>query len=112
MGQPRQAARGREGRESWPDQEGLGFEHGQSDTWKIAVGWKADVARRPLWLELRVEPVEAVDLEPAGKEDQQPAETAGHRPGTEPLPALQRGPEEGEVQGQTVHVQPARGPNR
>ena len=91
-----------------PDQERLGLQRGQADPGRVPGAGEDQEPGLPLRAELRVELVQRLDLEPPGQEEQDAAPGAQHRPGPDPLAALQRGPEHGEVQRDALHAEVGR----
>src|SRR5260221_7937867 len=92
-----------------PDQEGLRLEGGQADPRDVSRAGEDEKPWHPLRAELRVELVQRLDLEPPGHEQQDAAPGAQHRPGTDSLTPLERGPEHREVQRDALDPEVLRG---
>src|SRR5437763_14528326 len=95
-----------------PDDEGLGLERRDRDAGDLARVAVADETWLPQRAELRVEPVERLDLEPPRCDEQDLPPQAQDRAGPELAAALERGPEHREVERQARDAEIARRAHR
>src|SRR5450631_3153324 len=88
-----------------PGEERLGLERGNRDPRKVAGGRIDDETGHPGRLELGVEPIQPLDLEPPRRKQKHTAPTPQERSGSQTLSTFQGGPEYREVEGDAIDAQ-------
>src|ERR1019366_10819861 len=95
-----------------PSEERLGLKGGHRDAGQVTSGRIDDETRHPGRLELGVEPIQALDLKPAGGKQQDSAPRSKKRSCTQTLAACEGRPEDRKVEGDAVDTQLGARPQR